>query len=170
MSEVKEMFEFPPLTERVEYRHQFSNDELLELGDRLNNQIREKNQLEADKKSAMSAYKSRIDSKDAEIALTGNFLRDKYEIKPVDASKRINPNTLYFELFHPETGDLLEDRKMRSDEIRRYFPQRKNLVKNMIEWYNPYNEEVVVDSRKMTNEEIADATQLKIDTKNEGPW
>lgn len=42
MAEVKEMFEFPSLTERVEYRHQFSNDELLELGDRLNNQIREK--------------------------------------------------------------------------------------------------------------------------------
>lgn len=151
-------FTFPEKTERVEYKHVFDEKERLHLGDELNNQLKEKNQMELDKKSAASTWKSRIEAKDAEMNVTGNYLRDGYKFEFIDAIKKVNPLTLEWEYFHPENAEWIESRKMSQKEIREVFPRQKNLEKKLIEYYNPQTL-VVVDSRPMSAEEL----QLTLD-------
>ncbi|AXE16239.1 hypothetical protein DR864_00405 [Runella rosea] len=151
-------FVFPEKTERVQYKHIFTEKELLELGEQLNKQLREKNQMELDKKSAVSTWKSRIEAKDAEINITGNFPNDRYKFEPVEAKKMIDASTLCWNYFHPENWELIETVKLTTKEVREYFPKRKNLINKTFEWYNPYTD-LMVDSRPMSTEEL----QLTID-------
>ncbi len=146
-------FTFPEKTERVEYKHVFDDKELINLGAELNTQRKDKNQMELDKKSAMSTWKSRIEAKEAEMNITGNYLNDGYKFEQVEAIKKINGNTLEFEYYHPENSDLIETRKMSQKEIREFFPRRKNMEKKIFEYYNPLTN-IVVDTRPTSAEEL----------------
>lgn len=155
-------FMFKETTEVVQYKHIFTEKELVELGDTLNKQVREKQQLELDKESAMSAFKSRIEVKDAETNITSNYINDKYKHVPVDAVKRVNASEKAFEWIHPDNGEIIQTQLMTTKDIREYFPKRKDFESKNMVWYNPYDSSVV-DSRPLTAEEL----QLQLDLDEE---
>ena len=156
-------FEFKTERRFVQYKHFFSKSELLELGDTINKQIREKAQIELDKKSAMSTFKNKIEAMDCEINVTSNYISDKHKFEPVEALVRINAYQKAFEYIHPENGELIQTELMNNKQIRMHYPKTKDFETKTMVWFNPYDG-VMVDSRMLEDDEL----QLDIEDGNEG--
>jgi hypothetical protein len=146
-------FKFKSDKKTVQYKHIFSEAELLELGDTINKQIREKNQIELDKKSAMSTFKNKIEGMDCAINVTSNYISDKHKFEPVEAVVLVNAYQRTFEYWHPVNAQLIQDEAMTTQDIRNHFPKVKDLDgKNMV-WFNPYDG-MVIDSRPLNADEL----------------
>lgn len=69
----------PIRKENYNFQYNFTEDELKEKSKQLARSCDERNNLEDQKKSVMSDFKSKIDSKNAEINITSGHINNGYE-------------------------------------------------------------------------------------------
>ena len=85
--------------------------------------IADRDALEGDFKSVKSQFKDRIESAECDIAKNARLVREKSEFRSVDCEEIKDFGTKRVCLWRLDTGELLEDRTMRADELQgRLFP------------------------------------------------
>ncbi len=127
----------------ADYKYQFADSELLEFGQKLAEKNRELEQLELDKKSSASTFKSRIESKQSEAKNLANYLQDRFKWQLVDAKRIPNIDLLEWEIRHPENNELIYTEKFTNSDIKAGFPKRKDIQLKKMVWYHPATGEVL---------------------------
>lgn len=104
--------------ERVEHKHVFSEDEILQVSRELAKKNRDFASLEDEKKAAMAEYKAKMDAVHSEVNLLSQHVTNGY--KHVRILCEVKKNTSRGELIYysVDTGELIQRRRMQRDDYQ----------------------------------------------------
>jgi len=95
-----------------------TNDEKLDLSSSLAEAYTGIQELEEQKKSAMSALKAQIDSKTADATRMARLVHDGYEMRHVECETIYDLSLKLATVLRKDTGEVLKERPMTQDELQ----------------------------------------------------
>ena len=103
----------------------FTQDELIDLGLQVAEQVRKLKSIEAQKKSAAADFTAREKQANLEIDELARKLEDGFEMKRENCIVQYDEatNMVHFILEHDERGVIIKQRKMTSSEMQRALPE-----------------------------------------------
>ncbi len=98
---------------------EFTSEELLDLADEMTQKMdtREKKQGEFD--SIKKQYNGELSTLDEEVRVKQRLIRDKYEFRAIPCQIERDYNTKTFTLIRLDSGEIVEQRKLRTSELQR---------------------------------------------------
>ena len=98
---------------------EFTSEELLDLADEMTQKMdtREKKQGEFD--SIKKQYNGELSTLDEEVRVKQRLIRDKYEFRAIPCQIERDYNTKTFTLIRLDSGEIVEQRKLRASELQR---------------------------------------------------
>jgi hypothetical protein len=108
--------------ERRHLRVALTNEELLAAGQKLADQLRQKQSLEAEAGAISKQYKAKIAEVDAALEVTRGLVHDRYEIRPVECVNVLDYTDVRCRVTRTDTREIIEDRKLTEDEKQTSLP------------------------------------------------
>ena len=104
---------------------EFTPEEKIELGLQVAEQVRKKNSIESQKKSAMADFTAREKQANLEIDELARKIDDGFEMRRENCIVRYDEPThmVHFILEHDESGFIIKQRKMTPSETQRTLPE-----------------------------------------------
>lgn len=102
--------------EFIQTRHEFSNEELLDLGEQMANRLQEKADIQAERKIAVRQFRDQIKVIDQEVERLGLCIAEKFELRETRCRVEINEATGQKYYYHAETGEHLLTQDMTEDD------------------------------------------------------
>lgn len=99
-----------------------SESELKEYAKTLSEKYIEHGQLEADKKSVVSEYKSKTDTIEGQMGLLSQKVSTQHEWRDVDCHWAYNWNTDKKQLIREDTGEIVREEKITQADRQKLFP------------------------------------------------
>jgi hypothetical protein len=99
-----------------------SPEELSEYAKTLSEKYIEHGQIEADKKSIVSAYKARTDTIEGEMGLLSQKVSTQHEWRDVECHWGYNWNTDKKVLIRQDTGEIVRQEKITQADRQKLFP------------------------------------------------
>lgn len=117
------------MTEETEYsielvKIDFTQDELIDLGLKVAEQVRKLKSIEAQKKSAMADFTAREKQANLEIDELARKLEDGFQMCRENCRVQFDDSThmVHFILEYDESNIIIKQRKMTSSEMQRTLP------------------------------------------------
>lgn len=108
--------------EKRRLRVPLTDAELIAAGQRLADEIREIQSLEADAAAVSKQYKAKIAEVQAKLDVTRGLVHDRYEIRQVEVANVLDYTDVKSRTFRLDTGEMIEERKLTEDEKQSSLP------------------------------------------------
>ena len=108
-------------------RYEFSADELKEVASIMAEKTQELDDIELQKKSAMSSFKERLDSCKMEVVSHARLYKDGYEMRDIECEEIKDFDSGIIQYIRTDTGTIARTKKMSAEDRQRgvadYVPQ-----------------------------------------------
>ena len=109
---------------------QLTDKELIESGDQLAQELSHLDSINSELESIKADYKAKTKAAESEIEALSNRVRNKFEMRPVDCHEIRNFETKKFCVLRVDTGDVIEERDLRQDELQMPLPETDTETEN----------------------------------------
>jgi len=93
-----------------------TDQEVLDFADQLARAVDETNRLEEEKKSLSDSFKAKITESEAKIQKLTNYVRNRYDYRPVDCEQTMDNNEGTASTVRLDTGETIEERQLTYEE------------------------------------------------------
>jgi len=101
---------------------QLTDKELIATGEELTQELQHLGAIATELDSIKADYKAKTKASESEIESLSNRLRNKFEMRPVDCHEIKNFDTKKFSVLRVDTGEIIEERDLREDELQLPLP------------------------------------------------
>lgn len=109
---------FPVEIEQIKYVRRYTDEERVELAERIVSLERRKDDLESEKKSAADEFNGQIKKVEADIFRVCNDFSNNMTEESLKAFKIKNWDTSRFEYYHPATSELIDTKPFTADDYQ----------------------------------------------------
>jgi len=93
-----------------------TDPEVLEFADQLARSVDESTRLEEEKKALTDSFKAKITEVEAKIQKLTNYVRNRYDYRPVDCEQTMDNNKGTSVIVRIDTNEVIEERNLTYEE------------------------------------------------------